>query len=385
MKVWQIDPAQMTPYYNVAVCSSLTDAGCDVTYITSKYLYDDYINQDFGFQTKNLYFQAISNTWWLKHARLRQLMRGIFYPLGHIQLLRLISQHKPDIVHFQWSRLPKIDTWLIRRIKAMGIPVVHTIHDVVPLYNKSSETGALDSVYQLADRLIVHAETNKADFLNHYINISSSKIRVVPLVHLRNPPMPVQASMAYARSELNLPQDAFVVSFIGLVRESKGLVDLVEAFKTVYAQNRRIYLLIAGKPRSTLESAHLNQVSELPNVIIDARYIPNDAMWKYHIAANIVAFPYRHIYQSAALITAMGFGCPVIVTNVGGMPEIIDGNGWIIPPDQPETLAETLLEAISDPHRLQQMGQRSVEIVEQRHSPNVVGQQLLNIYQELLP
>lgn len=122
----------------------------------------------------------------------------------------------------------------------------------------------------------------------------------------------------------------------------------------------------------------------MTNTYIFDFYVPQEDIWIYHLIADVAVFPYRKIYQSAALLTAMSFGCPVIVTDVGGMPETVDGNGWVIPPEDPHILARTIDEAVRDSTRLESMSRRSLEIIEQKHSLTAVGRQLMDLYQRLL-
>lgn len=46
MNIWQLDPANLTPYYDMAICEALTQSGAQVRFITSKYLYDDLVYPD---------------------------------------------------------------------------------------------------------------------------------------------------------------------------------------------------------------------------------------------------------------------------------------------------------------------------------------------------
>jgi glycosyltransferase involved in cell wall biosynthesis len=82
-------------------------------------------------------------------------------------------------------------------------------------------------------------------------------------------------------------------------------------------------------------------------------------------------------------MTAMEFGRPVIVSNVGGMPETVDGNGWVVPPENPVVLADTILEAVSDMDRLRRMGEHSRQLVDERYSGSVIARHVIKMYSEL--
>ena len=73
---------------------------------------------------------------------------------------------------------------------------------------------------------------------------------------------------------------------------------------------------------------------------------------------GLLVLPYRDATQSALVAHAYYFRKPVIITRTGALPEyVIEGEtGWVIPPGEPQALAEALREALSDPARLARMG-----------------------------
>jgi glycosyltransferase involved in cell wall biosynthesis len=386
LHLWQLDPAQLTPYYNLAVCDALAQAGARVRYITSRFLYDDTLPQSSSYQTDWVYFRGLDNPRLVHYPRIRRGLRALSYPLGHWRVLREARQQRPQIIHIQWSRLPKIDLLLIRRLQALGIPIVHTVHDVVPLFALDSKTSALEAVYKTVDRLVVHTEANLEDFLRVYPDVPANRLRVIPLIEFSEVETPLGADKRKARQKLGLPLEHPVVLFFGAIRYYKGVDVLLKAFENARSKRQDLQLLIAGKsdPLESDKVPSVEEIRSLPNVHLYEGFIPHQDLWAYYTAADIIVHPYRHITQSAALITAMGFGRPVIVTDVGGMPETIDGNGWIVPKEDPDGLAKALLEAVMDQARLKAMGRRSREIIDERHSGAFVGQRLMAIYQELL-
>ena len=384
MKIWQIDPAQLTPYYNIAVCNALSAVGCKVRYITSRYLYDSQLTDSLGFETVNLYFRGMSSLRWLQYPRLRHFLRGMLYPLGHWEVARLAQQEHPDLVHIQWSRLPRYDVWLIYRLNDLNIPVIHTVHDVVPLFDLERGSDPFAKIYTAVTGLIVHTEANRKDLFAHYPILDARRVHIVPLIHSDNTMVPPRANREQARKSLGLPPDAPVCLFFGSIRSYKAVDILAEAYEKAVLKLSDLHLIVAGRPDNTEQAQLVKQLAVHPNVHVCLDYIPYGDVWKYYFAADVSVFPYRHIYQSAALITAMGFGHPVIVTNVGGLPETVDGNGWIVPPEDAYALAEALVEAASDRERSRRMGLRSRQLIEERHSGPTVADALVHVYRDAL-
>jgi glycosyltransferase involved in cell wall biosynthesis len=382
MRIWQLDPANLTPYYNLAVCEALAQAGAEVTYFTSRFLYDT-LPESSAFRTEYLYFRGVSQPWLKNAPRLRQALRGLTYPLGHWELIRRAYQQPPDVLHIQWSRLPRFDHWLIRSMQRLGIPVVHTVHDVVPLFDASLR-HTLGRVYQTAETLVVHAEANRHELLATYSGLSWSQVTLLPMIAFADPALPPNATPALARQQLNLPPHVPIVGFFGVVKSYKGLDILAAAWPRVQAALPEAHLLIAGKPDGPQDADLLAQLKGLPQVRVADAFIPQPQVWQYHMACDVMAFPYRSITQSAALLSAMSYHLPVIVTDVGGLPELIDGNGWVIPAGDADALAQSILTALADRKALRRMGTRSHEVVQQRHSGAAVAARLMALYQQLI-
>ncbi|MFQ3646741.1 MAG: glycosyltransferase family 4 protein [Anaerolineae bacterium] len=383
MRIWQLDPANLTPYYNLAICEALAQAGAHVTYFTSPFLYDA-LPLSTSFTTEYLYFRGVSQPWLKQTPRLRQALRGLTYPLGHWELIRRAQQQPPDVLHIQWSRLPRLDHWMIQSMKKLKIPIVHTVHDVVPLFDASLRQ-TLERVYQSVDALIVHGETNRRDLLTTYPSLREHvTILTLPHIELTEFQSPANATPEQARRKLDLPNDAFVIGFFGVIKTYKGLDVLTTAWPHVQAALPKAHLLIAGKPDGPAEAALLHELKKLPKTHVADFFIPLSDVWAYHIASDIMVFPYHSITQSGALISAMSYGVPIIVTDVGGLPELVDGNGWVIPKNDPEALAQTIINALSNADTLRLMGARSREIIQEQHSRAAVAQQLLALYQSII-
>jgi glycosyltransferase involved in cell wall biosynthesis len=384
LRVWQLDPAQLTPYYNLALCSALVQQGCEVRYITSRYLYENISLPD-SFITDYAYFRSLEHTWLLRVPFLRKILRAFSYPFDHSRLLSEVKRDCPDIVHIQWSRLPALDQHLIRQIRALGIPVVHTVHDVIPLFASDSTSRALNRVYLSVDALILHAEANRQLFIRTYPDVPEERLHIVPMIMMENAIVPAGGNQEEARTKLGLPQGVPIALFFGAIKSYKGVDILWEAYKLAVKQCPDLYLMIVGRPdEETFDLMEEIQRDNLPNVIVRLDYVPTEEIWQCHLAADVIVFPYRHIYQSAALATSMAFGRAVIVTDVGGLPEMIDGNGWIVLSEEPVALSEILLEAVSDKARLQRMGQRSREMIEQTGGSQKVAQMTISLYSALI-
>ena len=90
LTVWQLDPAQTTAYYNAALCNALVQVGCNVHYVTSRYLYEDSLPLSADVQVEYAYKLILSRSLLRQSRWLRRGTRAITYPLGHWLTIRRV-------------------------------------------------------------------------------------------------------------------------------------------------------------------------------------------------------------------------------------------------------------------------------------------------------
>lgn len=149
-----------------------------------------------------------------------------------------------------------------------------------------------------------------------------------------------------ARKQLGLSADGKYVLFFGFIRDYKGLDLLIDAFGDLRLQDMGVRLLVAGEfygdPQPYLNRIRSLDISDI--VILHNNYIPDNKVNLYFRACDIVAQPYKTATQSGVTQVAFHFECPMLVTNVGGLPEIVpDGKiGYVVNPDA-QDIADALV------------------------------------------
>ncbi len=140
-----------------------------------------------------------------------------------------------------------------------------------------------------------------------------------------------------ARRALGLDENGRYVLFFGFIRDYKGLDLLIDAFGDPKLQDTGARLLVAGefygdpKPyHDRIRSLDINDI-----VVMHNDYIPDNKVNLYFRACDIVAQPYKTATQSGVTQVAFHFEKPMLVTNVGGLPEIVpDGKiGYVVEPN----------------------------------------------------
>lgn len=152
---------------------------------------------------------------------------------------------------------------------------------------------------------------------------------------------------AAACKALNLPADKNYMLFFGLVRAYKGLDLLLDAFGMVKDQLPDLQLIIAGEFYEH-EDKYRAQIASLgltDRVIIRNEFIPDDDLRKYFGTADLIVQPYKTATQSGVTQVAFHFEKPMLVTNVGGLGEIVHDHqmGYACEP-KAEAIAADLLD-----------------------------------------
>lgn len=255
-----------------------------------------------------------------------------------------ISAFHPDLVVFQWWQPffgPAFRTMagVIRRKR--GVPIVYLCHNVLP-----HEPTVFDHLFigiglSGGDAFLVQSTEDGRNL---------RRIRKEPLVAVNPHPLyeffdQSKYNRGSAREELAL--DGPVLLFFGYVRRYKGLDVLLDAFARV-VKRMSATLLVVGEFYEKREP-YDSLVAELDIVdyvrIVD-EYVPNEDVEKYFKAADLVVLPYRTATQSGIVQTAFSFEKPVVVTAVGGLPDVvIDGStGYVVPRNDPAAIADAVVD-----------------------------------------
>lgn len=183
------------------------------------------------------------------------------------------------------------------------------------------------------------------------------------------------AQRAEACQALELDQSNRYVLFFGFIRNYKGLDLLLEAMALLPESLSDVKLVVAGEYYE--DEAPYNEIIAQKNlsekVILHTKFIPNGDVRLYFSACDLVAQPYRNATQSGVSQIAYHFDLPMIITNVGGLSELVPHGeaGWVCEPT-PQALAEAIGAMYTD-NRLASM-RSNIQVLKQQFSwPSMVG------------
>ncbi len=187
-----------------------------------------------------------------------------------------------------------------------------------------------------------------------------------------------------ARKHLGIANEDAIVLFFGLVRKYKGLDILLEAMADERLKNRKVKLVIAGEyyddPKTYNDLIERLELSD--RIIQKAEFIPNDEVKHYFCAADIVAQPYRHATQSGISQIAYNFERPMLVTNVGGLAEIVpDGKVGYVVDKSPKAIADALVDFYKN--NKEALFASNLVIEKQRFSWEAMVEAILTLYSNI--
>ena len=262
-----------------------------------------------------------------------------------------IWRYKPDALVLQWWTVFWAPEWFLlgglQRLLARK-PLLIICHNVLSHEGKWWDRWLARAVLGWGSQFIVQSGEEQ-----------SRLISILPHAQVIVVPLPVFSMFAAkqipkreAREKLKLPQDIPVLLFFGIVREYKGLIDLLRAMPRVVEEMGRILLIIAGEFWEP-KDLYLQLIKRLgieESVLIENCYIPNEQVPLYFSAADLVTVPYRRVTGSGVVQLALGFGVPLLTTSVGNLSQAVGGacSYLVVPPGDSEAIAHSIITYFSD-------------------------------------
>jgi glycosyltransferase involved in cell wall biosynthesis len=190
-----------------------------------------------------------------------------------------------------------------------------------------------------------------------------------------------QPSGAAPPAELGSRGEGPVVLFFGLLRPYKGVDVLLEAWRRA-VRPAGAQLWVAGMPRMDVTAL---RAAAGPDVRLALRFVSGAELAGAFRAADLVVLPYREIDQSGVVFTALAFGCPLLLTAVGGFPEVAaTAAAELVPQGDPDALAAALTTLLADPTRLDAMAAAARAAAAGPYSWDEAARLTLALYEELL-
>ncbi|HET9164120.1 MAG TPA: glycosyltransferase family 4 protein [Solirubrobacterales bacterium] len=367
IRVQLVDASAFTPPYDRALAAALARAGADVELLTSRFLYGPVPAAE-GYRVRECFYR-------------RSAARGLDAPgrrafklAEHLpDMARLRRLAGADVMHYQWLTVPALDALLLPPRR----PRVMTAHYVLPPRPSRRELTAARRAFGAMDAVIAHSE-HGARRLREVVGIAPERVHVIPhgaFDYLKRLPeeKPLPAELANAEGP--------VVLFFGLLRPYKGIDTLLEAFRRIEGAE----LWIVGNPRMDVESLRRLAAEARGRVRFLTRFVEDAEIPALMRRADVVVLPYRDVEHSGVLYAALAFGKPLVLSAVGGFPEVAEqGAARLVPPEDPAALAAALEELVGDEAVRKELGEAASHAATGAYSWDEAAGRTLALYAELI-
>ncbi len=316
----------------------------------------------------------------------------------YARLIRYAAIAEPRVFHILWNNKFELfdRTLLMLYYKLLGKKIVLTAHNVNAGKRDSNDSllnrSTLRAQYLLADHVFVHTEKMKSELLRDF-GVDEGTVSVIPF-GINNSVPHTDLGPREAKQRLGIRGDERTILFFGAIRPYKGLEYLVDAFQQLAATHPEYRLIIAGEPRKEAEQ-YSDEIQRTINghvsrgqVLQKFQYIPDEETELYFKAADVLALPYTHVFQSGVLFLGYSFGLPVVGAEVGSLTEeIIEGRtGFLCKACDSIDLAKAI-EKYFESDLFKNLDNRRQEIEDYanaKHSWDIVGKITREVYAQLL-
>jgi beta-1,4-mannosyltransferase len=306
---------------------------------------------------------------------------GKQFPISFVSLfIGILTGCK--IIHMHW--LPFNRCYLmkfVRRItEAMGIKTIWTIHNIVPHFviygSEDIDRKIMEEMTQWAEVGIIHTETSRSRFYSTYGN--DLPVRMIPHGNFLKNSKPI--SRTDARQSLSIPDERFVVLFLGPDRWEKGIrsyINVVERLPEGFIG------LIVGRCGNKEIRDYIEERTSLnkDRFRVMLGNIPREQLGYYYGASDLLFMPFEKITTSASIIDAMSFKKAIVTTYKGDLVELIQNgnNGYLC--DEEEDMYRAIVSMGGE--QAKRMGEASYELV-RKMDWEIIAEMTKELYIEIL-
>jgi glycosyltransferase involved in cell wall biosynthesis len=367
MHVQLVDPSAFTPPYDRALAAALARAGVDVELLTSRFLYGPVPAAD-GYRVEERFYRRSAT------RGLAAPGRRAFKLVEHVgDMLRFRREAAADVIHYQWLTAPGLDVRLLPELR----PRVMTAHYVLPPHPTRRQVATARRVFGRMDAVIAHSE-HGARQLRGEAGVDAERVRVIPhgaFDYLTR--LPEEKQLPVELEGAGGP----VILFFGLLRPYKGLDTLLESFRRIEGAE----LWIVGNPRMDIEPLRRSAQEAPGPVRFVTRFVEDAEIPAIFRRADVVVLPYRDAQHSGVLYTGLAFGKAMVLSAVGGFPEVAEqGLARLVPPQDPSALATALQELAGDEGGRAELGAAAARAAAGPYSWDEAARRTLALYEELL-
>ncbi len=306
---------------------------------------------------------------------------GRIDPILLLRIWREIRRERPDVVH---THLFKSDFHGRLAARLAGVPVVvSTLHNC----HNWARNPVLGRTYGLTARFadeIIAVSDEVRDHAVRYAHLDEKKVTTIPNAIPIERFMDAKELGPAIRQEFGIPADAPVLGIVARLTGQKDHENFLHAAALITEKAPRTRFLIAGEGPLRASLADLAAALDLAEVVYFTgarKDIP-----AIYGALDMLVFSSLWEGLPVALLEGMAAGLPVVATEVGGIPGVLEHgvSGIIVPPSDPDALAAACLKLINNPALGLQMGRAGFAHVKAHYSIDAMVEATSRLYLSLL-
>lgn len=304
-------------------------------------------------------------------GKLTKLWKAI---CGYTHFAKVLLVDHPDIVHMHTSFGPSFYRSLpfICMAGWAKKPIINHIHgsEFDKFYTNASrkKKRLVRKAWEKCARFIALSESWKERFA-----------QVVPLEKIT-----VIENFSIVRNRVDRSRCRNQMLFLGTINQMKGCYDMVDVIKRVAASIPDVKMVVAGDGEIEQVKANVN-AKDLAKHFTFPGWVRGEQKNKLLEESDVFFLPSYTEGMPMSVLDAMGYGLPIVSTNVGGIPKIVhDGeNGFLCEPGDVKGFADAIIQILIDDDKRKFMGNQSMKIVKDRYSLEAHLSLLENVYREV--
>lgn len=265
-------------------------------------------------------------------------------PFNWISVGREIKKQSPDLLLIRFwipFMAPCLGTIarIVRRNK--HTKVVSIVDNIIPHEKRIGDHALANYFVRSSDAFVAMSKSVLSE-LNTFDAMKPKKFCFHPVYDIFGNALPREK----AAENLHLDPSYFYFMFFGFIRDYKGLDLLMRAYADERLDKSKVRLLVVGEFYNNSEK-YFSLEKELHlegKIEWRSDYVPDDQVCNYFCLSDLVVQPYKTATQSGITQIAYHFEKPMLVTNVGGLPEIVPNGkvGYVVEP-KPREIADAML------------------------------------------
>jgi L-malate glycosyltransferase len=290
-------------------------------------------------------------------------------------LRRIIKKQQPDLIHAFYPRA--LATAVLATMGLRNSPILISFRGIITLLSRWNPENYITYFHP---RVFWHTCESEAERQS----LIESGLPMDSCVKLERtfPPVDGQGLGREDLLEYGIPSDAFVVGTISTIRPVKGIDLLLEAAKQC-VDLKDLFLLFIGP----IEDSKVRKMVEDPRIRDRVKMVGfQKSPAKFMASADLYAMPSRMEGLGRALLEAMSYGICPLVSDAGGMKEIVrDGqDGVVVPKEDVAALAEAIRSLHADREKIKKYGESAKQRMNEHLSPDKIEKKLLAFYKKVL-